>query len=73
MRNGEHIPNASTPLAWRKSSYSGPSNGDCLEITGSCPGLAPIRDSKRPSGPALVFSTSAWSAFVGDLKEQRVY
>ncbi|MFF2039933.1 DUF397 domain-containing protein [Kitasatospora sp. NPDC058170] len=28
------------------------------------PGLVPVRDSKDPDGPALVFPASAWRAFV---------
>ncbi|GAA2362804.1 hypothetical protein GCM10010246_62490 [Streptomyces cuspidosporus] len=32
------------------------------------PGIVPIRDSKRPHGPALVFPAPAWSAFVAEVK-----
>ncbi|MFF4382985.1 DUF397 domain-containing protein [Kitasatospora sp. NPDC001547] len=28
------------------------------------PGLVPVRDSKDPQGPALVFRSAAWTAFV---------
>ncbi|MGW3232387.1 DUF397 domain-containing protein [Kitasatospora sp. NPDC001095] len=28
------------------------------------PGLVPVRDSKDPQGPALVFPAAAWEAFV---------
>ncbi|MFC8450834.1 DUF397 domain-containing protein [Kitasatospora sp. NPDC057223] len=28
------------------------------------PGLVPVRDSKNPDGPALVFPAAAWQAFV---------
>lgn len=55
-------------LTWRKSSYSGASNGDCVEVADSFPGAVPVRDSKNPGGPALVFSEHAWSAFVGETK-----
>ncbi|MEU9444040.1 DUF397 domain-containing protein [Streptomyces sp. NPDC048304] len=55
--------------AWRKSSYSGASSGDCLEDNDApAPTLVPVRDSKHPTGPAVVFSTPAWAAFVGALK-----
>ncbi|WP_329928582.1 DUF397 domain-containing protein [Streptomyces sp. SP17BM10] len=30
----------------------------------SLPGVVPVRDSKDPDGPALVFSTTAWDSFV---------
>ena len=38
-------------LTWRKSSYSGVENGECLEVADNAAGTIPIRDSKRPSGP----------------------
>ncbi|ANW18892.1 DUF397 domain-containing protein [Streptomyces clavuligerus] len=52
---------------WRKSSYSGGSGGDCLEVTEDFPGLVPVRDSKVTAGPAVVFRGSAWAAFLSDL------
>lgn len=56
---------------WRKSSYSGGSGGECIEVADGTPGLVPVRDSKDPSGPALAFSASSWSAFVADVKAGR--
>ncbi|MFD3489734.1 DUF397 domain-containing protein [Streptomyces sp. NPDC058690] len=53
---------------WHKSSYSGASGGDCLEVADGRPGVVPVRDSKVPDGPALVFRTAAWSSFVANLK-----
>ncbi|MFE3643528.1 DUF397 domain-containing protein [Streptomyces sp. NPDC059169] len=53
---------------WHKSSYSGGSGGDCLEVADDHPGVVPVRDSKNPDGPRLVFRAAAWSAFVADLK-----
>ncbi|MFP8886255.1 MULTISPECIES: DUF397 domain-containing protein [Streptomyces] len=55
-------------LTWRKSSYSGASNGDCVEVADGLPGAVPVRDSKNPGGPALVFPTRAWSAFTAGIK-----
>ena len=52
---------------WRKSSYS-TNGGDCIELGEGLPGLAPIRDSKDPSGPALVFPATAFAAFVRAVK-----
>ncbi|MBC3985322.1 DUF397 domain-containing protein [Streptomyces sp. AC536] len=51
---------------WCKSSYSGGSNGDCVEWAPSVApsGVVPVRDSKDPGGPALHFDVVAWSAFV---------
>ncbi|MGW0759597.1 DUF397 domain-containing protein [Streptomyces sp. NPDC002814] len=31
------------------------------------PGAVPVRDSKNPEGPALVFPTRAWALFVNSL------
>jgi hypothetical protein len=58
-------PGAPEP-AWRASSYSG-GQGNCVEVAGNIPGLVPVRDSKRPAGPVLAFSRTAWAAFVGRL------
>ncbi|MFJ6621589.1 DUF397 domain-containing protein [Kitasatospora sp. NPDC091335] len=49
---------------WRKSSYSGDDGGDCIEVAPGFPGLVPVRDSKDPLGPALVFPAAAWESFV---------
>ncbi|WP_433547605.1 DUF397 domain-containing protein [Streptomyces sp. CA-294286] len=54
-------------LSWRRSSYSG-NQGNCVEISGGLPTAVPVRDSKRPTGPALLFTPHAWAAFVADLK-----
>ncbi|MGI5409091.1 DUF397 domain-containing protein [Streptomyces chartreusis] len=55
--------------AWRKSSYSGESGGDCLEVNDAArPTHVPVRDSKTPTGPAIVFSAPAWTAFVAALR-----
>lgn len=52
---------------WRKSTYSGGSGDDCLEVADGNPALVPVRDSKNPLGPKLVFRAEAWSSFVDDL------
>ncbi|MFD4861590.1 DUF397 domain-containing protein [Streptomyces atratus] len=51
--------------AWRKSSYSDGGDTNCVEVTDNYPGLVPVRDSKTPTGPALVITAPAWAAFVG--------
>nr|WP_242641003.1 DUF397 domain-containing protein [Streptomyces kasugaensis] len=53
---------------WRKSTHSGGSGGNCLEVADDFPGVVPVRDSKQPLGPALVFQGGAWSAFVDSVK-----
>ncbi|WP_405780007.1 DUF397 domain-containing protein [Streptomyces sp. NBC_00859] len=52
---------------WRKSSYSGPGNDDCLEVADGYTSV-PVRDSKNPHGAALVFPANGWSAFVTAVK-----
>ncbi|MFD9865682.1 DUF397 domain-containing protein [Streptomyces niveus] len=52
---------------WRKSSHSGPSGGDCLEVAG-CHLVVPVRDSKSPQGPVLVFPGDGWSSFVSAVR-----
>lgn len=52
---------------WRKSSHSGGGN-NCLEVAPGHPALVPVRDSKNPDGPKLLFRPEAWTAFVSGLK-----
>ncbi|WP_432180054.1 DUF397 domain-containing protein [Streptomyces sp. NBC_00063] len=67
-----HFPDASVLTMWRKSSYSGGSSGECLEVSvGNDSARAahiPVRDSKNPHGPAVVFTSGAWTAFLGAVK-----
>ncbi|MER6309148.1 DUF397 domain-containing protein [Streptomyces sp. NPDC001657] len=53
---------------WRKSSYTNGDGGDCVEVVDGLPGVVPVRDSKDPHGPAIVFPAAAWSAFVSAVK-----
>ncbi|GAA2094003.1 hypothetical protein GCM10009759_21130 [Kitasatospora saccharophila] len=48
---------------WRKSSHSA-NGGNCVEVSDDIPGTVPVRDSKDPHGPALLFPAAAWSTFV---------
>ncbi|MFD5006940.1 DUF397 domain-containing protein [Streptomyces mutabilis] len=63
------IRNAGTLTGWRKSSHSNDQGGSCLEVVDSDPGGIPVRDSKVPTGPALVFSVAGWTSFVTALKK----
>ncbi len=60
-----------TNAAWRKSSYSGGDNGSCVEVADGFPGVTPVRDSKNPTGPALVIPDTAWRAFIGYARTTR--
>jgi hypothetical protein len=55
---------------WVKSSYSNGDGGSCVEWAPACAsaGRVPVRDSKDPHGPALVFPAAAWSSFVSAVK-----
>ncbi|MEU7878141.1 DUF397 domain-containing protein [Microbispora bryophytorum] len=53
---------------FRKSSYSGATNDNCVEVATNLPGTVAVRDSKDRSGPVLVFTPSEWSAFITGVK-----
>jgi hypothetical protein len=61
--NDEASTNRSSGLAWSKSSYSGTSGGDCVEVA-LTPRTVHVRDSKRAQGPILHVSPQQWDAFV---------
>ncbi len=54
--------------AWRKSTYSNPDGGECLEVSDDYEAVVPVRDSKTPHGPVLVFPAVGWAAFVTAVK-----
>jgi hypothetical protein len=62
------IPNAAVLNGWRKSSHSDPNGGSCLEVLDDHPSGVPVRDSKIPEGPALIFPITGWSSFVTAVK-----
>ncbi|KUL50237.1 hypothetical protein ADL22_07470 [Streptomyces sp. NRRL F-4489] len=70
MVSSEHtVSDSSTLTGWYKSSYSGGDTpqGNCLEVARGH-STVPVRDSKRPAGPALVFSGASWAAFVAAVR-----
>ena len=52
-----------TSAVWRKSSRSGSTSGNCVEVARNLPGVVAVRDSKNPDGPALVVDSVAWQGF----------
>lgn len=62
------IPDASTLTTWRRSRYSNGEGAECVEVADGLPGVLPVRDSKHPSGPAVVFPAGGWSSFVSAVK-----
>lgn len=51
-----------TGLAWFKSSYSGSSGDNCVEVSRASQ-VVRVRDSKDTRIKPLVVSRTAWSAF----------
>ncbi|MDH2390490.1 DUF397 domain-containing protein [Streptomyces sp. HNM0663] len=55
-------------LQWIKSSYSGGSGTECVEIARLSARTA-IRDSKDPVARQLVVPAQAWGVFIGAVRE----
>jgi hypothetical protein len=54
-------------ITWRKSSYSGNSGGQCVEVSSDTRRVA-VRDSKDPAGSVLAFAAATWAAFAERVK-----
>ena len=54
---------------WIKSSHSGPTGGNCVEVAFLADGEVAMRNSRDPSGPALVFTRAEWNAFLGGARD----
>jgi hypothetical protein len=52
-----------TGAVWVTSSYSD-GGQQCVQVAVNVPGLTPVRDSKDPAGPALLFPRRAFTQFV---------
>jgi hypothetical protein len=50
-------------MNWRKSSYSGQSGGNCVEVADNDSRVI-VRDTKDKAGPTLRFSADAWRRLV---------
>ncbi|MEV8393967.1 MULTISPECIES: DUF397 domain-containing protein [unclassified Streptomyces] len=53
---------------WFKSSYSGGSGTECVEVADLGVGWVGVRDSKRPLEAYIAVRGSAWAGFVGALR-----
>ena len=63
------IPARDITAPWIKSSYSGPTGGNCVEVAFLADGSVAMRNSRDPDGPALVFTGAEWAAFVGGARD----
>ncbi|SMQ17680.1 protein of unknown function [Streptomyces sp. Ag82_O1-12] len=52
-----------TRAQWHRSSYSGSSGGECVEVADLRPGVG-VRDSKNPEAGILTVSPEAYADFV---------
>jgi Domain of unknown function (DUF397) len=55
--------------AWIKSSYSGPTGGNCAEVAFVADGQVAMRNSRHPEGPVLVFTRAEWAAFLSGARD----
>ena len=54
-------------VAWRKSKVSNPS-GTCVEVAELPGGTIALRNSRQPSGPALIYTRAEITAFLSGVK-----
>lgn len=55
-------------VAWRKSRRSNPS-GNCVELAELAGGGVAVRNSRHPSGPALIYTPAEITAFIQGAKD----
>jgi Domain of unknown function (DUF397) len=55
--------------AWVKSSYSGPTGGNCAEVSFLADGDVAMRNSRHPDGPVLTFTRAEWEAFLSGARD----
>jgi hypothetical protein len=66
------IPDAVSLANWRRSRYCENGDGGCVEVSDGHAVGVPVRDSKNPAGPAIVFPNATWSAFVSAVRNSEL-
>ena len=56
---------------WVKSTRSGPTGSNCVEVASLGDGLVAVRNSRHPAGAALLFGREQWAAFVAAVSGRR--
>jgi hypothetical protein len=68
MQVNNGIPADQLPMArWRKSRVSNPT-GSCVEVAELPGGVIAVRNSRHPSGPALIYTRAEVVAFLAGVK-----
>jgi hypothetical protein len=67
MQAGNGTPADQLAAVWRKSTKSNAS-GACVEVAALANGKIAVRDSRHPSGPALVCTRAGIGAFLAGVK-----
>jgi hypothetical protein len=56
---------------WVKTTHSGPTGGNCVEVASLGDGRVAVRNSRHPAGPALLFGREQWGTFVAGIAGRR--
>jgi hypothetical protein len=67
MQENNGVPADQLQVAWRKSTWSNPS-GECVEVAALPDGAVAVRNSRHPSGPALIYTRGEIRAFLAGAK-----